>query len=127
MPVKYTMVKRSNLNDPEKPDKYYATPTKLKKMTLSEVGAEINKITRISNIDIVKILFAFSEVVPKLLSDGNIVSLGYLGDLRISFSSEGVENPKKLKKNQIKIVGIRYNPGKEMKENIKNIDFELAD
>jgi hypothetical protein len=37
MPVEYNIVKRSNLNDPGKPAKYYATPTKLKKMTLHEL------------------------------------------------------------------------------------------
>ncbi len=47
MSAKYIMVKRSNLNDPEKPDKYYATPTKLKKMTLRELGDEINKYTHL--------------------------------------------------------------------------------
>lgn len=118
---------RSNLKDSSKPGKYYAIPTNRRKMTLRELGDEINKYTHLNNADIVKMLYAFSDVIPRLLADGKIVSLGTLGDLRINFSSVGVDKPENFKKTHIKNVKIHYRPEKEMKESLNSIIFEKAE
>ncbi len=72
-------------------------------------------------------LYAFSDVIPRLLADGKIVSLGTLGDFRINFSSDGVDKPEDLKKTHIKKVKIHYRPEREMIESLKGIVFEKAD
>jgi len=53
---------------------------------------------------LVGVLEALNEVIPEFLSQGYVVELGKVGNLRIGFSSEGVDKPENFRKSHIKKV-----------------------
>jgi putative DNA-binding protein len=63
------------------------------------------------------------EEIPKRITHGYSVQLGEIGTLRLSLSSEGVDdtkhfNPRTIKKKVI------FLPSKAFKSELKNISFE---
>jgi predicted histone-like DNA-binding protein len=64
------------------------------------------------------------DTVPKYLLMGKSVSLGELGTLRISFSSEGVSTAEEF--NTAKISGVRvlFTPSPALRKSIADIKFE---
>jgi predicted histone-like DNA-binding protein len=55
---------------------------------------------------------------------GKSVSLGELGSLRMTLSSEGVENPDEFNVSMIKGVRVVFTPSVELKNAIANMKFE---
>jgi len=60
------------------------------------------------------------------LANGNIVSLGELGNLRLNFSSEGAETESAFSPTKIRNVKIVFTPGTDIKDGINAIKFEKA-
>jgi predicted histone-like DNA-binding protein len=55
---------------------------------------------------------------------GKSVGLGELGSLRLSLSSEGVEDPKEFTVDMIKGARVIFTPSVELRHAIENIKFE---
>jgi predicted histone-like DNA-binding protein len=58
---------------------------------------------------------------------GKSVNLGELGTFRISFSSEGVEDPKDFTVDKISGVHILFTPGTELRRKLGSIRFERGE
>lgn len=124
MPVNYKLIQRTNLRDKTKPGKYYAIPIIMNKITMDDIGREIGRRTTIKMPVLVGVLEALNEVIPEFLSQGHVVELGKVGNLRISFSSEGVDKPEDFRKSHIKKVNVQYRPGKDIKNKIQKIELK---
>jgi hypothetical protein len=59
--------------------------------------------------------------------DGQTVSLGELGSLRLTLGSEGAEKAKDFEASMIKNVKIVFTPGKMLKEEMAKAGFQKAD
>jgi predicted histone-like DNA-binding protein len=57
---------------------------------------------------------------------GKSVNLGELGTFRVSFSSEGVEDPADFNVSKISGVHVVFTPSMELKRKLENIHFEKA-
>ena len=71
------------------------------------------------------VLNNFVQLIPKYLANGNIVSLGELGNLRLNFSSEGTDTENAFSPSKIKKVRIVFTPGTDIKKSILTFTIGL--
>lgn len=124
MPVKYKLVQRGNPANPDSPKKFYATPASRGKTTIKEISKDISDISSLNYGDISNVLNNFVQLIPKYLANGNIVSLGEMGNLRLNFSSEGADTESAFSPAKIKKVKIVFTPGPDLKQSIPTLSFE---
>jgi predicted histone-like DNA-binding protein len=65
--------------------------------------------------------------MPRYLLLGKSVSLGNFGTLRLSFSSEGVEDAKDFNVNMISGVKVVFTPSVDFKTALEKIRFEKGE
>jgi predicted histone-like DNA-binding protein len=123
MPVNYKIVQRGNPGNATAPKKFYATPAPRSKTTIKEISKDIADISSLNYGDISNVLNNFVQLIPKYLANGNIVSLGEIGNLMLNFSSEGVETESAFTPSKIRNVKIAFRPGSDIKTSIKGLTF----
>lgn len=121
--LKYKLIERGNPSNPDAPRRIYAAPVKTGTKTISSLSTDIADISSLSWGDINNVITNLVERIPKELLEGQSVSLGELGTLRISFSSEGVQSEEDFHTNKIKNLKVIFTPGKLIKEEIKKAKF----
>jgi len=121
--LNYKLIERGVPGNPEAPKKLYAMPVINGKKDIQSLSSDIMDISSLSRGDINSVIINLVERIPKILLDGQSVSLGELGTLRISFSSEGVESEEDFSTSKIKNVKVIFTPGKLIKEEIKRAHF----
>jgi predicted histone-like DNA-binding protein len=125
--LKYKLVEKSNPRDLTAPKKFYASHVLSGKKTLGNISRDIEDISSLSRGDISNVLQNLVDQIPKYLLEGQTVSLGELGTLRLTLSSEGAEKAKDFKASMIKNVKIVFTPGKMLKEEMAKAGFQKAD
>jgi predicted histone-like DNA-binding protein len=123
MPVTYRLVQKGNPGDASAPKKFYATPAPRSKTTIKEISKDISDISSLNYGDISNVLNNFVQLIPKYLANGNIVSLGEIGDLRLNFSSEGTPTEESFTPSKIRKVKIAFRPGKDIKTSIAGLTY----
>lgn len=106
--------------------KFYATAQTSGNLDIEELTEQIERISTVSGADIRAVLYGIVDVVPKLLSDGNIVSIGDLGAFRISISSEASDTAEEVSATNIKKGKILFRPGKKFSTMLKTLEFKKA-
>jgi predicted histone-like DNA-binding protein len=123
--MKYKIIQRANPQDRTK-TKWYAVPVNDGKIGKSDLSKEIVNISALSRGDVSDVIESLLDVVPKYLLMGKSVNLGELGTMRVSFGSQGVDDPKKFHTNLISGVRIIFTPSSEFKEQLSRMHFEHA-
>jgi predicted histone-like DNA-binding protein len=124
--MKYKLIERANpLNRNQK--KWHAGMVLYGRVTKSELAKEIVTVSSLSRGDVSNTIECLVDICPKYLLMNKSVSLGDLGTLRISFSSEGVENPEDFKVSMISAPRVIFTPSAELKKQLANITFERVD
>ena len=77
----------------------------------------------LTTTDIVAALESFLTIVPKELAKGNIVELGDFGSFWLKTNTEGADTAEEVRSDQINTVLPRFNPGKQFKRTLDNIEF----
>jgi predicted histone-like DNA-binding protein len=121
--MKYKLNERANPQDRSQV-KWYAAPVNDGRVTKTDLAKEIVGISSLSRGDISNVIENLLDTIPKYLLMGKSISLGEFGTLRLSFSSEGVENPVDFNVHHISGVKVIFTPGVELKTAIQNIKFE---
>ena len=124
MAVKYRLMQKGNPGDAAAPKKFYAAPAPRSKTTVKEISKDISDISSLNYGDISNVLNNFVQLIPKYLANGNIVSLGELGTLRLNFSSEGTATEEAFSPAKISKVKIVFTPGPDLKKSIPTFTFE---
>ncbi|MDR1602696.1 MAG: HU family DNA-binding protein [Tannerella sp.] len=124
--MKYRLLKRINPRDP-KQSKWYAAPVSDGKVTKSGVTAEIVNISSLSRGDVSNAIECMTDVIPKYLLMGKSVNLGDLGTFRISFSSDGVDDPSEFTVACIHGARILFVPSVTLKKALKDLRFEKSE
>jgi predicted histone-like DNA-binding protein len=124
--MKYKVIKRANPQNRAE-EKWYASPMTDGKVTKTELAKEIASTSSLSRGDVSNVIENLTDVVPKYLLMGKSISLGELGSLRISFSSNGVEKPEEFNTNMIKGAKVIFTPGVELKNAIAKLKFEKGE
>jgi len=76
--------------------------------------------------DVSNVIDSLLDTVPKYLLMGKSVSLGDLGTLRISFSSEGVNAAEEFTVSKISGVRVLFTPSPTLRQALTGIKFEKA-
>ena len=97
-------------------------------MDLDYVSRRIAGRSSLTVGDISNVLKNFLDEVPALMLLGKSVKLDEVGIMRISFSSEGVANPKEFKTTMIRDVKVQFRPSVRVRDEIKSgISFEKVE
>jgi predicted histone-like DNA-binding protein len=122
--MKYRVILKGNPNNPQAPKKKYANPVNAGKFTLKDLAREIAGRSSLTVGDVESVLTNFVEVLPLFLKLGLSIKLGDFGTLRLTLSSEGVDEDKEYTVAHIKGVRVVFTPSPEFKESLKNTTFE---
>ncbi len=123
MTVKYNVITRNNPANPTAPPKYYPSIKSSGRVTLRRLANQIAEISTVSSVDTLAVLEALLTLIPRELTDGNIVELGDLGSFRLRIQSEGVETEEAVSAHNIKKVLPLFTPGKEFKRVLGQTEF----
>ncbi len=122
--MKYKLIERKNPQQPNERGKLYASPVNDGKVSQKEISADIVGLSSLSRGDVNNVIDCLLDTVPKYLLMGKSVSLGELGTLRITFTSEGVETPEEFSVGKIKGARVLFTPSPAMRKAITDIKFE---
>jgi predicted histone-like DNA-binding protein len=123
MSVKYNIVERGNPGKPEEPKKFYPSIQSSGRLTLRELAEQASDRSTLTAADIMAALESFLAIVPKELAKGNIVELGDFGSFWLKTTTEGADTAEEVRSDQISTVLPRFNPGKQFKRTLDNIEF----
>lgn len=104
--------------------KFYASPNMSGEMTLTGLTKSIEKISTVSGADIRAVLYSLIDVMKDNLNNGQIIRLGELGSLRVSFSSDGKITAKEVNAACIKKPKVIFHPGKQLKEMLVTMEYQ---
>ncbi|WP_434576095.1 HU family DNA-binding protein [Riemerella anatipestifer] len=125
MPVKFKVIERGQPGVSGGGDKkWYASPNMSGEKTLTDLTKDIEKISTVSGADIRAVLYALVDVMQSSLANGQIVRLGELGSLRVSFSSEGKATEKEVTVSAIKQAKVIFTPAKGIKDTLATLTYE---
>ena len=125
--MKYKLVRRKNPQDRESPGKWYAAPINDGKVSQQEISADIVNLSSLSRGDVANVINSLIDTIPKYLIMNRSVNLGDLGTFRISFTSEGVENPEDFTVDKISGIRILFVPSTELRRKLENLHFEKSE
>jgi predicted histone-like DNA-binding protein len=122
--MKYKVIQKGNPQKPDDPKKQYASPVNAGRFTVRDFAKEIAGRSSLTRGDVENVLNNFLDELPTFLKLGLSVKLGDFGTMRLTLSSEGVEEGQPFTASKIKGVKVIFTPGTELKESLKNISFE---
>lgn len=124
--MKYKLIDRRNPRDLTIPAKKYASPVYDGKITKKQIADDLVLISALSRGDISSVIENMLDSIPKYLLLGYSVQLGELGTLRISFSSEGVDNADDFNVGMIKSKKVLFTAGPMLKQILDKLPLEKA-
>jgi predicted histone-like DNA-binding protein len=125
--MKYKLVERRNPQNPQATAKLYATPVNDGKISQRTIASEIVGLSSLARGDVANVIDSLIDTIPKYLLMGKSVSLGDLGTLRISFSSEGVASAQEFHVGMISGARVLFTPSSTLRDAIKDIKFEKSE
>ena len=93
-------------------------------MTLRQLADEASHRSTLSTADMMAAIESFLAIVPDELANGKIVELGDFGSFWLRSSSEGVDDPTKVRGDQVTSLIPRFIPGKQFKRVLDAAKFE---
>jgi len=122
--MKYKFVERGNPTDKTAEKKLYATPVYNGRIDKKQIADDLVLISSLSRGDISSVIENLLDSIPKYLLKGYSVQLGELGTFRISFSSEGVDDPESFQVGMIRGHKILFTPGPAFKKIFRDLTYE---
>ena len=89
------------------------------KITSAVITKRLMRKTGKEKKEIKQLINELTEEYKSILLEGNSVCVGDMGTIRVSFSSEGVENPEEFKNDMIHNIKLIFTPSIDFLETIK--------
>lgn len=124
--LKYRLVQRANPRNASQPKKLYAMPVFNGRRTMLQLSEDVASSSSLSRGDLQNALMSIADNIPKYLLDSNSVQLGEIGNLRITFSSQGVDSEKDFDTTMIRDLKIVFTPGPRLKQILLHARFEKS-
>ena len=121
--MNYKLTQRANPQHRDQQAKWYASPVNDGKIDQRAISTEIVELSSLARGDVANVIESLLDTLPKYLLMGKSVSLGDFGTLRLSFSSEGVEDPADFRTSMIGNVKVVFTPSPEFKRALENVKF----
>lgn len=113
MSIEYTLVERGKPGAaPSAPKKFYAQAVSSGETTVRSLAQRISDISTVSTVDVMAVLEAFFQTVPRELADGRIVRFGDFGSFRVTLRGEGADTEQAFTRSLITDVNVSFSPGK---------------
>ncbi len=122
--IKYNKVKRSRPGHPEVPEKYYPSLQSTGRITTNELAQEASQMSTLSTADMVAAIEALLILIPEHLANGEVVELGDFGSIWLRFSTEGMDDLKKVSSKQITTLIPRLMAGKRFLQVLAQAEFQ---
>ena len=123
--IKLRTVQRPNPKDATAARKYYVSTQSEGDITLEMMSENISDRCTLTETDVLAALSALQREMIKNLMDGKIVRFGTFGSFQLSLSSEGVETLDMTTKSQVRGLHVRFRPGMQVQEKLKNVKYSL--
>jgi predicted histone-like DNA-binding protein len=124
--MKYKLVQRANPQNRAQ-SKWYAQAVNEGKVVQKDIANDIVDLSSLSRGDVSNVIECLLDTMPRYLLLGKSVSLGNFETLRLSFSSEGVEDAKDFNVNMISGVKVVFTPSVDFKTALEKIRFEKGE
>jgi predicted histone-like DNA-binding protein len=124
MSIKYRLIQKINPKKPTDPKKVYASVATQGEVSLRELGKEIAEVSTVSLADVTAVVESMLQVIERHVTRTMTVRLGELGSMSLRVSSEGAATEEEFTPSMIKDTRLRFRPGKEIRQAIKNTPFE---
>lgn len=122
--MKYKLIQKANPLEPETERKWYASPVKAGTINNYQLSKGIASKSFLARGAVMSVIENMVDEIPRYLTEGYSVNLNNFGTLRLSLSSEGVENPEEFTAGNIKNMKVVFTPSPELKKTLQNIHFE---
>ena len=126
MSVKYNVVERPNLSNPQAPKKFYPSIKASGRRTQRQIAETISRISSVSTGDTMAVIEGLLTVIPQELAAGNIVELGDFGSFWLKANAEGADTAEEVRTSQIFTLLPRFIAGKQFKKLLASIEFRKA-
>ena len=123
MSVKHNIVEQGNPTNREAPMKFYASIQSSGRLSLRQLAAIAADRSTLTETDFMAAVESFLAIIPRELAKGNIVELGDFGSFCLRTTCEGAVTAEEVRADQISTVLPRFNPGKQFKRMLDNIEF----
>ncbi len=80
----------------------------------------------VTGADIRAVLYAIAEIVPEMLSEGQIVTIGDLGNFHLSISSEWSDTEDEVSSSNIRKSRILFRPGSKFASMLNSLEFKKS-
>jgi predicted histone-like DNA-binding protein len=125
MAVKLKKIQRKNPQNIAL-SKWYLTQESAGNVGMQEIAKEIEGRSALSLGDVQSVLSNLMEVMPIFLKLGQSIKLEGFGTFRVTVSSDGTATADELNAHHVKGVKLVFLPSVELKRNLDDISFEIA-
>ncbi len=122
--MKYKLIQKANPLEPETQRKWYASAVKTGTINNYQLSKGIASKSSLTRGAVMNVIENMVDEIPRYLVDGYSVNLNNLGTLRLSLSSEGVNEPGDFIAENIKNTRVVFTPSPEFKKMLEKIDFK---
>jgi len=124
MPIEYSLAERGNPGKPTDPKKFYAVARSTGDTTTRGLASRINEMSTVSTVDVMAVLEALFQTVPRELAEGRIVRCGDFGSFAVSLQSDGAASEKEFVVGLINNVKVVFRPGKLFAQAMQQAGFK---
>ncbi len=123
----YSVVQRKDPSNPEAEKKFYGQPQARGVAGIRELSKRIQMMCTVTRADVMAVLIALEDVVSEALSNGEIVRLGELGSLQVSFSGDGVSKKEEYNDSLIKTKRILFRSGLTLSNMLETLKYQQVE
>ncbi|MCB2379079.1 HU family DNA-binding protein [Hymenobacter sp. BT635] len=128
MPIEYTLVERGKPGAvASAPKKIYANAKSSGETTVRDLAERISEISTVSTVDVMAVLEALFQTVPRELTSGRIVRMGEFGSFRVTLRGEGAESVKAFDASLITDVNVSFSPGRLFDQAMQGAQLRRAE
>jgi predicted histone-like DNA-binding protein len=124
MPIEYSLAERGNPSKPNDPKKFYPVARSTGETTVRDITGTISDMSTVSSIDVMAVLEALFQTVPKELAAGRIVRFGDFGSFYVSLQGDGAPTEKEFVVGMINNVKVVFRPGKLFAQAMQNAKLQ---
>jgi len=126
MKPKFNVIARINPQDRTAAPRYYPSVVTNGRVNERELASMIADNSTLTTVDVVAVIEALLQMIPRLLAEGYIVELGQLGSFRTRIRSTGEDSPELVTASNIIKIMPYFVAGKLFKKVLQVASFEKA-
>ncbi|MBS3992794.1 MAG: DNA-binding protein [Bacteroidetes bacterium] len=124
--VNIKSVAKSNPQDPNAENKYYAKAVATGEVDLERLAYLVSNQCTVRESDCYAVLFALQHNIMDELKQGKIVRLGTIGSFQVGVSSTAAEKSEDVGIQTVASAHLNYRPSKRMRDMLEVVKFKVV-